>query len=89
MQIPKFHSDELKVVAEAPDFFGDPRIPIYNFPVTRKEAVRSLYEKKVVWPDIDSWDWEGASKANEQYLSSPASYSAMFMNGFFERLISF
>ena len=169
MQIPKFNAEELKVVAEAPDFFGGPAIPIYNFPVTGKEAVRALYErraiwqvmlgigvesknftpsinpdnvarafvfdgtvvpgvsnltggkdlfgieweyiptaggsmvrpgkpfiedandieKKVVWPDIDSWDWEGASKANEKYLSGTTSYVAMFMNGYFERLISF
>ena len=169
MQIPKFNAAELKIVAEAPDFFGGPAIPIYSFPVTGKEAVRALYErraiwqvmlgigvesknftpainpdnvarafvfdgtvvpgvsnltggkdlfgieweyiptaggsmvrpgkpfiedandieKKVVWPDIDSWDWEGASKANEKYLSGTTSYVAMFMNGYFERLISF
>jgi hypothetical protein len=169
MQIRKFNAGELKVVAESPDFFGGPAIPIYSFPVTGKEAVRALYErraiwqvmlgigvesknftpainpdnvarafvfdgtvvpgvsnltggkdlfgieweyiptaggsmvrpgepfiedanyieKKVVWPDIDNWDWEGASKANEQYLSGTTSYVAMFMNGYFERLISF
>jgi hypothetical protein len=169
MKNPKFNPSELQVVAEMPDFFGGPGIPIYNFPVAGKEAVRALYErraiwqvmlgiggeskvftpsinpdnvarafvfdgtvvpgvsnltggkdlfgieweyiptaggsmvrpgkpfiedandidKKVVWPDIDSWDWEGASKANEQYLSSSTAYAAMFMNGYFERLISF
>jgi hypothetical protein len=46
-------------------------------------------EKKVVWPNIDNWDWEGASRANEQYLSGSSAYAAMFMNGYFERLISF
>jgi len=169
VQIPKFNPGELQVVAEAPDFFGGPGIPIYNFPVTGKEAVRALYErraiwqvalgigveskvftpainpdnvarafvfdgtfvpgvsnltggrdlfgieweyvptaggsmvrpgkpflddaneieKKVVWPDIDGWDWAGAAKVNEAYLSGTASYGAMFMNGYFERLISF
>jgi hypothetical protein len=169
MQIPKFNPGELQVVAEVPDFFGGPGIPIYNFPVTGKEAVRALYErnaiwqvmlgigvesrnftpaidpdnvarafvfdgtvvpgvsnlnggkdlfgieweyiptaggsmvrpgkpfiedandieKKVVWPDIDSWDWDGALKANEQYLSGSTAYGAMLMNGYFERLISF
>lgn len=169
MQIPRFTPGELQVVAEAPNFFGGPGIPIFNFPVTGREAVRALYERraiwqvmlgtgvesklftpginpdnvarafvfdgsfvpgvsnltggkdlfgieweyipsaggsmvrpgkpfiedandiedKVVWPDIDAWDWGAASKMNEQYLSGAFSYSVMLMNGFFERLISF
>jgi hypothetical protein len=169
MQIPKFNPEELRVVAEVPNYFGGPGIPIYNFPVSGKEAVHALYarkpiwqvmlgigvecknftpaidpdnvarafvfdgtvvpgvsnltggkdlfgieweyipaaggsmvrpgrpfiedandiERKVVWPDIDNWDWEGAAKANEQYLSGSAAYVAMLMNGYFERLISF
>jgi len=169
MPIPKFNPAELKIVAEAPDFFGGPGIPIYDFPVTGKEAVRALYERKPIWqvmlgigveiknftpainpdnvarafvfdgtvdpgvgnrtggrdlfgieweyiptaggsmvrpgkpfiedaneietkvrwPDIDSWDWDGAAKANEEYLSGSVSYATMFLNGFFERLISF
>jgi hypothetical protein len=169
MQIPKFDPSELQVVAEVPNFFGGPGIPIYNFPATGKEAVRALYERKaiwqvmlgigvesktftpainpdnvarafvfdgtfvpgvsnltggkdlfgieweyiptaggsmvrpgkpliedandidknVVWPTIESWDWAGASKVNQEYLSGTTSYAAMFMNGYFERLISF
>jgi hypothetical protein len=169
MQIPKFNPAELKVVAEKPGIMGRPGVPIYSFPVTGKEAVRALYErraiwqvmlgigaestvftpainpdnvarafvfdgtvvpgvsnltggrdlfgieweyiptaggsmvrpgkpfiedandiqKKVVWPDIDSWDWEGAAKVNAQYLSGSSAYAAMFMNGYFERMISF
>ncbi len=169
MPIPKFNPAELQVVAEKPNRFGGPGIPIYSFPATGKEAVRGLYERraiwqvmlgagaestvftpainpdnvarafvfdgtavpgvgnptggrdlfgieweyiptaggsmvrpgkpfiedandietKVVWPDIDGWDWQGASKANAQYLSGPSAYVAMFMNGYFERLISF
>jgi hypothetical protein len=169
MQNPKFDTKELQVVAEMPDFFGGPGIPIYSFPVAGKEAVRALYEKraiwqvmlgiggeskvftpsinpdnvarafvfdgtvvpgvsnltggkdlfgieweyiptaggsmvrpgkpfiedandiekKVAWPNIDNWDWEGAAKVNEQYLSGTTAYAAMFMNGYFERLISF
>lgn len=46
-------------------------------------------EEKVRWPDIDSWDWEGSAKANEAYFSKPVFYSATFLNGWFERLISF
>ena len=42
MQIPEFNPRELQVVAEIPDFFGGPGIPIYSFPVPGKEAVRAL-----------------------------------------------
>ncbi len=169
MHLPIFSPNELQVIAEMPDFFGGPAIPIYNFPVAGKEAIKALYErrpiwqvmlgigaevknftpsinpdnvarafvfdgtvipgvsnltggkdlfgieweyiptaggsmvrpgrpfiedandieKKLVWPDINSWDWEGAAKVNEQYLSGTTAYAAMFMNGYFERLISF
>ncbi|UWG98377.1 methyltransferase [Dehalobacter sp. DCM] len=44
---------------------------------------------KVVWPDIESWDWEGCQKANEQYLNSDNFITCMFLNGWYERLISF
>jgi hypothetical protein len=33
---------------------------------------------KVVWPDIDAWDWEGCAKANAEYLSSRTSTSPGF-----------
>jgi hypothetical protein len=26
------------------------------------------WTEKVVWPDLDSWDWEGEAKKNEGYL---------------------
>ena len=44
---------------------------------------------KVAWPDIDSWDWEAAGRANEEYLSSDKYNSCWFLNGWYERLISF
>ncbi|MDR1299038.1 MAG: methyltransferase, partial [Oscillospiraceae bacterium] len=60
---------------------------------------------KLVWPDVDSWDWEGAAKYNAGYLSGrfgppgQAQPSAdekrekftvcWFLNGWYERLISF
>lgn len=169
MNIHEFSSDELKVVAEVRDIFGGPAIPVFNTPVTAKEAVRALYEKqpvwqvmtamgteaqlfcpscnpdcvarasvfdgtvvpgvsnlsggrdifgieweyipsamgcmvrpgrpfitdvgelaeKIIWPDIDSWDWEGCRKANETYFKPGIAYCAMLLNGYFERLISF
>ncbi len=45
--------------------------------------------EKVVWPDVDSWDWEGCAKANGDYLSKPQFNVAWFLNGWYERLISF
>lgn len=47
------------------------------------------WEEKVVWPDIDSWDWEGSSKENAKHLSNDNFVAPWIMNGFFERLISF
>ncbi len=44
---------------------------------------------KVVWPDIDAWDWEGSAKINEAYLNTDKLVYCMFFNGWYERLISF
>ncbi|NLT13660.1 MAG: methyltransferase [Clostridiales bacterium] len=44
---------------------------------------------KVVWPDIDSWDWEGEAKKNEGYLKPEVFNMISMLNGWFERLISF
>jgi hypothetical protein len=47
------------------------------------------WPEKVVWPDIESWDWAGAKALNEGYLSTTDSNYCWFLNGYFERLISF
>jgi hypothetical protein len=47
------------------------------------------WKEKLVWPDIDSWDWEGSAKLNEQLLSGDRLVFHWIMNGYFERLISF
>lgn len=44
---------------------------------------------KLVWPDIDSWDWEGSAEINKDYLDRSAYVQTTILNGFFERLISF
>ena len=45
---------------------------------------------KLVWPDIDAWDWEGSGKLNnDTFLATDSFVSCWFMNGWFERLISF
>ena len=46
--------------------------------------------EKLVWPDIDAWDWKGsAEKNNDTYLATDSYNSCWLMNGWFERLISF
>jgi len=47
-------------------------------------------EEKVVWPDIDSWDWEGSAKLNNGTYLTPDNFNvAWFQTGWYERLISF
>ena len=47
------------------------------------------WHSKVVWPDIDAWDWESAEKDNIEFLSKENYISCWLMNGWYERLISF
>lgn len=47
------------------------------------------WEEKLVWPDIDSWDWEGCAARNKEFLNNGKFNYMTFLNGFgFERLIS-
>jgi len=53
------------------------------------EDANELLEK-VVWPDIEAWDWEGAARANNgTYLTEDLFVNCWFQTGWFERLISF
>lgn len=45
----KFSVDELKVVREIPGRGAAAAVPIYDFPVTMREAYRAMYEKKPIW----------------------------------------
>ena len=45
--------------------------------------------EKIVWPDVDAWDWEGSAKANKDFFRPGACNVMWFFNGWFERLISF
>ena len=48
------------------------------------------WKERLVWPDIDSWDWEGCSRRNQEFLQNGKFINVMLLNGFgFERLISF
>ena len=47
------------------------------------------WREKIVWPDVDSWDWEGCAKANNGTYLRPGQFvQTWFFNGYFERLIS-
>ena len=48
------------------------------------------WKEKLVWPDIDRWDWEGCAARNKEFLNTGKFNYIVFLNGFgFERLISF
>ncbi|MDR0812619.1 MAG: methyltransferase [Oscillospiraceae bacterium] len=52
------------------------------------EDIEEWYDK-VVWPDIDAWDWAGSAKKNNGTYLTHESYNQMwFQTGYFERLIS-
>lgn len=44
---------------------------------------------KLVWPDVDSWDWEASVKMNAEALPKDKFIQTWIMTGFYERLISF
>ena len=48
----------------------------------------SEWREKLVWPDVDSWDWEGASKNYEKSVNEGRFNRGILLSGFFERLIS-
>ena len=52
------------------------------------EDANDWYDK-VLWPDIDGWDWEGSRKENQNYFNENQFHCCMFLNGWYERLISF
>ena len=48
------------------------------------------WREKIVWPDVDSWDWEGCAKANNGTYLKPENFNQIwFHTGYFERLIAF
>lgn len=47
------------------------------------------WEDKVVFPDIDNWDWKGCAENNREFLARGLFIQPFFMTGYFERLISF
>jgi len=50
----------------------------------------SEWREKIVWPDLDSWDWEGSAKLNNGTFLRPENFNQMwFQTGWYERLIAF
>ena len=47
------------------------------------------WEDHVVFPDVDSLDWEGCAKENAEYLKTDKIIFSTIYTGYFERLISF
>jgi hypothetical protein len=45
--------------------------------------------EKLKWPDIESWDWEGNAALNKNFLRDDTFNVCWFLNGWFERLITF
>ncbi len=165
MKAPKFDPKELKVVAEIPTFTPGIMLPVYDYPVSLREANEALFKREPYWqmtcrdqamfspmvnPDNiargfifearqldisqyggkdmfgieweyieqvggsdgspgkalyrrcerncgkscvgenpEEWDWEAAAEANKDYLDPNKYNVAWFLNGWYERLISF
>lgn len=49
----------------------------------------SQWKEKVVFPDIDQWDWEKSAEENREFLNTDKLVTIWIFNGMFERLISF
>lgn len=47
------------------------------------------WEEKLVWPNLDEYDWEGVKAKNADYLNTDKIIYTTVFCGFFERLISF
>ena len=44
---------------------------------------------KLVWPDINTWDWEAAAEMNKEYLANDSYILSFFFTGWYERLMAF
>lgn len=47
------------------------------------------WKDKVVFPNLDDYDWEGIAKKNADYLKTDKIICATIFSGYFERLIAF
>lgn len=50
----------------------------------------SKWKDTIIFPDIDTWDWEGSAEKNVDFLTNNEKYlNVCIFTGWFERLISF
>ena len=49
MKAPKFDTEELKVVGECPTFTPGIALPIYDYPVSLREANEALFKREPYW----------------------------------------
>jgi hypothetical protein len=82
--------------AGGPDMFGVmwEWVPQVEGSMVRPELPQLLpdvreWREHVVFPNLDDYDWEGCMKRNAGYMSDERPTIMWFMNGMFERLISF
>ena len=47
------------------------------------------WERLISFPDVNTWDWEGAAKSNAKLIGEDRFICVSIFNGLFERLISF
>jgi len=47
------------------------------------------WKEKLVFPDVDSWDWAGSVELNKGFLKPDMAVQSWLFTGWFERLISF
>ena len=76
-----------------PDWFGvewtyDP-VSRGSMEVSHPLSDISEWEEKIVFPNLDDYDWEGIGKKNAAYLNTDKMVATTIFSGFFERLISF
>ena len=78
-----------------PDMFGMPweYVPVAGGSMIRpgKPFLEDFNEwpDKIVWPDIEAWDWEGSAKENASLLNEEKFNVGWFLTGWYERLITF
>lgn len=78
-----------------PDMFGVEWVfdPVINGSMVRpgSPVLQDIadWEKVIVFPDIESWDWAGSAEISRDYRNTDRLIEAWHFTGFFERLISF
>ena len=82
-------------MAGGPDMYGIPWVFEPEVGGSMEVPGSELFDDANDWkdfikvPDIDSWDWEGAAKANEEFLKTDKFVQMWIFTGWFERMISF